>query len=170
MGQLIDDMLGLSRVTRTEMCHEQVDLSSVARAIAVSLMERASERDVEFAIVDGLVAEGDPHLLNVVLTNLLGNSFKFTGKTEDARIEFGCTTIRERNTFYIRDNGVGFDMNYARNMFAPFQRMHTLSEFPGTGIGLAIVQRIIHRHGGRVWAEGEVNHGATFYFTLESTV
>jgi len=150
------------------MRRERVDLSSVARAIAVSLMERASERDVEFAIADGLVAEGDPNLLEAVLMNLLGNSFKFTGKTNDARIEFGCAATQEKNTFYVRDNGVGFDMTYVRNMFAPFQRMHTLSEFPGTGIGLAIVQRIIHRHGGQVWAEGKVNGGATFYFTLEN--
>jgi PAS domain S-box-containing protein len=169
MGQLIDDMLGLSRVTRTEMRRERVDLSSVARAIAVSLMERTPERDVEFAIADGLVAEGDPNLLEVVLTNLLGNSFKFTCKTDNARIEVGCATIQAKNAFYVRDNGVGFDMEYARNMFAPFQRMHTLSEFPGTGIGLAIVQRIIHRHGGQVWAEGKVNSGATFYFSLESS-
>ncbi len=168
MGQLIDDLLGFSRVTRAEMRHERVDLTSTARTIAVYLMDMSPERDVEFVIAEGLNADGDPHLLELTLSNLLNNAFKFTGRTENARIEFGCASLQGKRTFFVRDNGAGFDMTYTKNLFAPFQRMHNLSEFPGTGIGLATVQRIIHRHGGQVWAEGEVNRGATFYFTLES--
>jgi light-regulated signal transduction histidine kinase (bacteriophytochrome) len=121
---------------------------------------------VDINIKAGLVAEGDPHLLEVMLTNLLGNAFKFTGKRADARIEFGSAELQGGRVFFVRDNGAGFDMAYSRKLFGAFQRMHRVSEFPGTGIGLATVQRIIHRHGGRVWAEAEADRGATFYFTL----
>ena len=123
-------------------------------------------RQVDFNIQAGLTAEGDSRLLEVVLTNLLGNAFKFTGKRADARIEFGQTELQGQRVFFVRDNGAGFDMAYSQKLFGAFQRMHKASEFPGTGIGLATVQRIIHRHGGRVWAEAEVGRGATFYFTL----
>jgi light-regulated signal transduction histidine kinase (bacteriophytochrome) len=122
---------------------------------------------VDFIIQAGLKAEGDPRLLEAVLTNLLGNAFKFTGKRADARLEFGNVESQGQRVFFVRDNGAGFDMAYSRKLFGAFQRMHKASEFPGTGIGLATVQRIIHRHGGRVWAEAEPGRGATFYFTLE---
>jgi PAS domain S-box-containing protein len=166
MGQLIEDLLQLSRLTRAEMIKRQVNLSALAQAIAERLQAAEPQRKVDFTIQAGLAAEGDAHLLEVVLTNLLGNALKFTGKCADARIQFGGTESQGQCVFYIRDNGVGFDMAYAQKLFGAFQRMHKASEFPGTGIGLATVQRIIHRHGGRVWAEAEVDKGATFYFTL----
>ncbi len=165
MGELIDDLLQLSRITRAEMHTERVDLSAIARSIAARLQEGEPQRQVEFIIQNGLSAIGDAHLLEVMLTNLLSNAFKFTGKTADARIEFGLIQ-GERRVFFVRDNGAGFDMAYAKKLFGAFQRMHKDSEFPGTGIGLATVQRIINRHGGRVWAESAVNQGATFFFTL----
>jgi len=122
---------------------------------------------MEFIIQPGLTANGDARLLEIVLSNLLGNAWKFTGPRPLARIEFGQTEVEGRPAFFVRDNGVGFDMAYAEKLFGAFQRMHRASEFPGTGIGLATVQRIVHRHGGRAWAEAQVNQGATFYFTLE---
>jgi PAS domain S-box-containing protein len=166
MGQLIDDLLDLSRVTRREMRHEPVDLSTLARLVGAQLRRANPEHRVEFAVAPGLAAEADPHLLRIVLENLLGNAWKFTGGRPDARIEFGAGTEEGRPVYYVRDNGVGFDMAYAAKLFGAFQRLHAMTEFPGTGIGLATVQRIIHRHGGRVWADGAVGEGATFYFTL----
>jgi len=167
MGQLIDDLLRLSRVTRAPLNRDRVDLTAVAHGIAGSLRELHAGRQIEFAIQPELTASGDAQLLEVALTNLLGNSAKFTGKQPVGRIEVGRTEREGRPAFYVRDNGAGFDMAYARSLFGPFQRLHRASEFPGTGIGLATVQRIIHRHGGRVWAEAQVDRGATFYFTLE---
>ena len=167
MGHLIDDMLKLSRLTRVEMNKEQVDLSAFARAIAERMQAAEPLRKVDFKIQTGLTAEGDSYLLEAVLVNLLGNAFKFTGKRPDARIEFGQTESQGQRVFFIRDNGAGFDMAYSQKLFGAFQRMHKASEFPGAGIGLATVQRVIHRHGGRVWAEAEVDRGATFYFTLD---
>jgi len=167
MGHLIDDMLQLSRLTRIEMFKEPVNLSTLADSIVERLKLEESHRHVEFSIQPGLIAKGDSHLLEAVLANLLGNALKFTGKREDARIEFGQTELKGQRVFFVRDNGAGFDMAYSQKMFGPFQRMHKASEFPGTGVGLAIVQRVIHRHGGHVWAESEVGRGATFYFTLE---
>jgi PAS domain S-box-containing protein len=166
MGQLIDDLLRLSRVTRAPLERDSADLSSVARSIAENLREAHAGRRIEFAIQPGLTASCDARLLEVALTNLLGNAAKFTGKVAEARIEFGRAQHEGQPAFYVRDNGAGFDMAYARSLFGAFQRLHRASEFPGTGIGLATVQRIVHRHGGRVWAEAQVGRGATFYFTL----
>ncbi len=166
LGHLIDDMLQLSRLTRAEMLKEPVDLSALAQSIVERLQQDEPQRQVEFDIQSGLTAEGDANLLEAVLVNLLGNAFKFTTKQAEARIEFGQTESQGQRAFFVRDNGAGFDMAYAKKLFGAFQRMHKATEFPGTGIGLATVQRIIHRHGGRIWAEAEVNHGATFYFTL----
>jgi light-regulated signal transduction histidine kinase (bacteriophytochrome) len=148
------------------MIKEQVDLSAIARDVVERLKQDDPHRQVDFCIQAGLTAEGDPHLLESVLVNLLGNAFKFTGKRADARIEFGQTELKEQHVFFVCDNGAGFNMMYAKKLFGAFQRMHKVSEFPGTGIGLATVQRIITRHGGRVWAEAEIERGATFYFTL----
>ncbi|MEW5957601.1 MAG: PAS domain S-box protein [Chloroflexota bacterium] len=173
MGQLIDDLLQLSRVTRAEMQKSRVDLTGLAQTVAARLKEMQPERRVEVIIQPGLTAHGDARLLEVVLTNLFGNAWKFTGPRPQPCIEFGCLPPppagegRQGSVYFVRDNGVGFDMTYAQKLFGAFQRMHKTSEFPGTGIGLATVQRIVHRHGGRVWAEAEVDGGATFYFTLE---
>jgi len=166
MGQLIDDLLRLSRVTRAPLDREAVDLTALARSIADQLREIHADRRIEFAVEPDLKAIGDARLLEVALTNLLGNAAKFTGKRPEARIEFGCVGENGTSTFFVRDNGAGFDMSYARSLFGPFQRLHRASDFPGSGIGLATVQRIIHRHGGRIWAEAQVERGATFYFTL----
>ena len=167
MGQLIDDLLRLSRLSRAEMQTRQIDLSAMANRIAARLMETQPERAVEWSIQPGLSAYGDAHLLEAALTNLLGNAFKFTGKRPNACIEFGQREMDGKGVYFIRDNGVGFNMAYAKNLFGAFQRMHKPSDFPGTGIGLATAQRIIHRHGGSIWVEAEKNVGATFYFTLE---
>ncbi|OUL19269.1 GAF domain-containing protein [Nostoc sp. 106C] len=167
MGQLIDDLLNLSRLMRSEMQLEPVDLSLLAKVIYKELQESQPERQVDCVIQPGLIAQGDSRLLQMMLTNLLENAWKFTSKHTQAKIEFG--TMPQENgipIYFIRDDGAGFDMAYANKLFGPFQRLHRIDEFPGTGIGLAIVQRIVHRHGGRVWAEGVVEQGATFYFTL----
>jgi signal transduction histidine kinase len=168
MAQLIDDMLGLSRVTRHEMLREPVNLSALARNDASHLRAQQSERSVEFVITEDAMVEGDRRLLEVMLENLLSNAWKFTSKQPHARIEFGkeFPEGEGKTTYFVRDNGAGFDMAYAGKLFGPFQRLHTRGEFEGTGVGLATVQRIIHRHGGRIWAEGEVGKGATFSFTL----
>jgi len=170
MAQLINDMLNLSRVTRAEMRRESVDLSTLARIVAAELQQTAPERRVEFVIAESITAIGDARLLRVVLENLLGNAWKFTSKHPGARIEFGALhpngASDGHSIYFVRDDGAGFDMAFADKMFGVFQRLHDASEFEGTGIGLASVQHIINRHGGRVWAEGEVERGATFYFTL----
>ena len=170
MGRLIDDLLGLSRVTRGALNRERVDLASLAREVAGSLRESRPDRDVDFKIESGIESVGDLRLIRVALTNLLGNAFKFTEKEERATIGFGqdqrLSDLGRVPVYYVRDNGAGFDMEYADKLFGAFQRLHGTNEFEGTGIGLATVQRIVHRHGGRVWAEGEVGRGATFYFTL----
>jgi signal transduction histidine kinase len=167
MGQLIDDILKLSRVTRSEMKRETVDLSALAQTVVAELKERQLERQVEFVIAKGLITNGDKGLLGIVLENLLGNAWKFTSKHSSARIEFGTNYHEDKLVYFVRDDGSGFDMAYVDKLFGAFQRLHAASEFPGTGIGLATVQRIIHRHGGRVWAEGEMEKGTTFYFTLQ---
>ncbi|MCI0405374.1 MAG: PAS domain S-box protein, partial [candidate division Zixibacteria bacterium] len=167
MAQLIDDLLNLSRVSRGEMRMEEVDLSGMAREIVSELQKQSPERKVTFVIADNLTGKGDPRLLRVALENLLGNAWKYTAKHKAARIEFSARREPDgRTMFYVRDDGAGFDMAYAGKLFGAFQRLHGAAEFAGTGIGLATVQRIIHRHGGRVWAEGAVEQGATFCFTL----
>ena len=166
MGQLIDDLLQLSRITRAEMHRVPVDLSALARAVCDELKITEPARRVEFVIKPGLVTKADAGLMRAALENLLGNAWKFTGHRTDVKVEFGSRLEGGERVFYVRDNGVGFDMKYDSKLFGAFQRLHTSAEFPGTGIGLATVQRIIHRHGGRVWAEGETNRGATFYFSL----
>ena len=166
MSQLIDDVLYLSRVTRAELRDQEVDLSELAGTIAGRLQEAEPERRVELKIRHGLVVTGDGQLLKIALENLLENAWKFTARQPEARIEFGATQVSGEPTYFFRDNGAGFDMTYAGRLFGPFQRLHAQHDFPGSGIGLATVQRIIHRHGGRVWAEGLVGQGATFYFTL----
>jgi PAS domain S-box-containing protein len=166
MAQLIDDMLKLSRVTRSELRLETVGLSAMAHAVLDELQRTQPERQVDCVIAEGIVTKGDTQLLRAVLENLLGNAWKFTGKQGCARIEFGKTQCESETTYFVRDNGAGFDMAFVDKLFGAFQRLHPVEEFPGTGIGLATVQRIIHRHGGRVWAEGALAQGATFYFTL----
>ncbi len=169
MAELIEDMLTLSRVTRSRMRLETVDLSAAAKQVVASLREGQAERKVEFVIADGLGAMGDKRLLEAVLENLLGNAWKFTSRHPTATIEFGVTDIESERVYFVRDDGAGFRMGYADKLFGAFQRLHSEEEFPGTGIGLATVQRIVRRHGGRIWAEGEVEKGATFYFTLPAT-
>ena len=166
MATLIDDLLRLARVTRAEMRTEVVDLSGMARDIAAELQRTTPARQAEFAIAPGLTARGDPRLLRVVFENLLSNSWKYTAKQPRPRIEFGSVEVDGTHAFLVRDNGAGFDMKYADKLFGVFQRLHSAAEFEGTGIGLATVRRIITRHGGRIWADGAVDRGATFYFTL----
>jgi signal transduction histidine kinase len=166
MATLIDDLLKLARVTRSEMRTEAVDMSAIAQDIVADLQRATPDRPVEFAIASGLNARGDSRLLRVALENLLRNSWKYTGNQSQPRIEFGVADGNGERVFMVRDNGAGFDMKYADKLFGVFQRLHTTSEFEGTGVGLATVRRIITRHGGRIWAEGVVDQGATFYFTL----
>jgi PAS domain S-box-containing protein len=166
MAELIDDVLTLARVARHPIRHELVELSGLAEAIAQDLDHTEPERRVTWQIEEGLCASGDPHLLRVVLENLLGNAWKFTSRRDEATIEFGRGSDGSAEGYFVRDNGAGFDMAYADKLFAPFQRLHAITEFDGTGIGLATVQRIIHRHGGRAWAEGAPDQGATIYFSL----
>jgi light-regulated signal transduction histidine kinase (bacteriophytochrome) len=166
MGQLIDDLLKLSRIGRAEITVEAVDLSALARSVVAELKESDPARNVEFDIPPTADARGDKRLLTILLENLLGNAWKFTSKHESARIEFGVTTQDGAQVYFVRDDGAGFDMAYVDNLFAPFQRLHRAADFPGTGVGLATVGRIVEHHGGRVWAEGAVEQGATFYFTL----
>jgi light-regulated signal transduction histidine kinase (bacteriophytochrome) len=168
MGELIDDMLNMSRITRSDMHREPVDLTEMAQASAAELQKSAPEREVEFVIADGLTAQGDARLLRIVMDNLLGNAWKYTSKHPRACIEFGFAQNNEQSIYFVRDDGAGFDMTYADKLFGVFQRLHKQTEFPGTGVGLATVQRIMHRHGGRVWADAQVDKGATFYFTLSS--
>lgn len=166
MGHLIDDLLKLSRLTREELHRADVNLSELAAEVIADLRERQPDRKVRVHLQEQLQVVGDARLLRVALDNLLGNAWKFSTHREQTEIAFGMTEMEEQPTFYIRDNGVGFDMAYADKLFGAFQRLHSPDEFEGTGIGLATVQRIIHRHGGRIWAEGHVGTGATFYFTL----
>ncbi|MDP2316660.1 MAG: MASE1 domain-containing protein [Pseudomonadota bacterium] len=166
MGELIDDLLTLSRAGRAEVRQERVDLGDIAAAVLRELAEAEPERRVSASIAPGLEAFGDPGLLRIVLQNLLANAWKFTSQHPTAHIEVGREAIGGEWAFYVRDDGAGFDFRYADKLFRPFERLHKTTEFPGTGIGLATIQRIIGRHGGRVWATGEVEGGATFYFTL----
>jgi len=169
MATLIDDLLNLSRISRSTLRREAVNLTELAHGTLAALRERDPARHVSIEIADGLQAHGDPHLIAIVFENLLGNAWKFTAKNPQAQITAGQENKRNETVFFVRDNGAGFNMAYADKLFAPFQRLHSDSEFEGTGIGLATVQRIVSRHGGRIWAEAEVGEGATFRFTLANT-
>jgi PAS domain S-box-containing protein len=166
MEQLIDDLLRLSRLTRAEMNIETVDLGKIADNIIEELKKTDPSRNYKFKTQKNMYAKGDANLLNILLENLLGNAWKFTKKRKLAEIEFGMKQQEKETVFFIRDNGAGFNMKYADKLFVPFQRLHDDAEYPGTGIGLGIVGRIIHRHGGRIWVEAEEDKGATFFFTL----
>lgn len=167
MGQLIEDLLNLSRVSRGTLEHRVVNLSDIAKVVVNDLRQREPQRDVEISVWDGMSATGDARLLRAVYENLIGNAWKFTTRTEHPKIEIGVLRDGGHATFYVRDNGAGFDMAYADKLFGAFQRLHSANEFQGTGIGLATVQRIVHRHGGRIWADAQVGLGAAFFFTLE---
>lgn len=166
MEQLISTLLNFSKLSRSEINRTTVDISELANAVAAQLRVNEPQRRVAFSIEEGLKADADPRLLRAVLENLIGNAWKYTGKREEGVIEFGATEREGKTAWFVRDNGAGFDMAEAGRLFAPFQRLHDREEFEGSGIGLATVKRIIERHGGRVWAEGETGKGATFYFTL----
>ena len=165
--RLINDMLGLSKIVRAPLHVTTVDLSCQAREVLKSLQDNAPTRVAEFTVAEGISVQGDSGLLRIVLENLLSNAWKFTGRQERTQIEFGSGADRTgRTVYFVRDNGAGFDTRYAAKLFSPFQRLHSETQFPGTGIGLATVQRIVHRHGGEIWAESAVDCGAAFYFTL----
>ncbi|MEJ2685101.1 MAG: PAS domain S-box protein [Candidatus Sulfobium sp.] len=167
MTRLIDDLLSVSRISRQEVKRTDVDMSALTASIIGGLREAAPGRTVDVSIQEGLRASADATLIEVVLSNLIGNAWKFTSKTENAKLEFGSVQSEEKVTYYVRDNGAGFDTGHMNDMFQPFRRLHSENEFEGTGIGLTIVERIIHSHGGKIWAEAEVGKGATLYFTLE---
>jgi light-regulated signal transduction histidine kinase (bacteriophytochrome) len=167
MNQIIDDLLKLSQVTLVSIARRTVDLTAMAHEVALGLKETQPERRVTVDIQPGVTAVTDSNLTRNLLENLLGNAWKYTGKREDPRIEFGMGSAGGENVYFVRDNGVGFDMAQAQDLFVPFRRLTTAGEFPGSGVGLSIVHRIVERHGGRVWAEATPGGGATFYFTLE---
>jgi two-component system sensor kinase len=166
MGQLIDDLLTFSRLGRQQLMETQVDMEALAHAVFEELVAQTPERKIQFVVRRVPPALGDKAMLRQVLVNLLSNAIKFTRPRPEPVIEFGYAAERERGAYYVRDNGVGFDMQYVGKLFGVFQRLHSVVEFEGTGVGLAIVYRIITRHAGRVWAQGQVDKGATFYFTL----
>lgn len=166
MGQLIEDLLNLSRVSRGELVRQEVNYTAMAEEVIQDLQQREPGRTVTVSIWEGIVVDADPKLLKIVLENLLGNAWKFTAHADSAKIETGVMLDGERQIYYVRDNGAGFDMTYADKLFGAFQRLHAMNEYPGTGIGLATVQRIVHRHGGRIWFNASPGHGAVFYFTL----
>jgi signal transduction histidine kinase len=166
MAQLIDDLLSLSRITRASVDPVPVNLSALTENIASELKREDPERQAQFTITPGLIVKGDSRLLHIALTNLLNNAWKFTSKREETHIEFGAEKEAGKLIFFIRDNGAGFEMAHAEKLFGAFQRLHSTDEFPGIGIGLATVQRILQKHGGKIWAKSSVNQGTTFYFTL----
>ena len=166
MGQLIDDLLAFSRLGRKEMYSSKIDMNALAASVFEELMKHENRERIDFGLAKLPMARGDSSLIRQVWVNLLANAIKFTSKKDRSVIEVGCKHTREESIYYVRDNGAGFDMEYGNKLFGVFQRLHTESEFSGTGVGLAIVQRIIRRHGGRVWAQGAVEKGATFYFAL----
>jgi light-regulated signal transduction histidine kinase (bacteriophytochrome) len=166
MTVLIDDLLELSRISRSKLMCTAVDLSALATTVTNELRASAPERAITFNVQEGLMAHGDAGLLRVLMENLLGNSWKFTRNHDPARIEFGSAPARGETAFFVRDNGVGFDMQYVNKLFGAFERLHSPHEYEGHGIGLATVQRIVHRHGGQAWGEGRPGEGAIFYFTL----
>jgi light-regulated signal transduction histidine kinase (bacteriophytochrome) len=169
MGELIDGLLVLSHVSRKKLHHEPLRLDALAHAVVGRLKDSEPHREVEIDVADPIEAFGDKQLVESVLENLLGNAWKFSSGRSPARISVGVNVERGVCTYFVRDNGAGFKMDYVDKLFAPFQRLHSDNEFPGTGIGLATTQRIVHRHGGRIWAEGRPGEGATIYFTLAAT-
>ena len=168
MGRLIDDMLHLARISHGELSPGPTDLGALARQIVAELREQQPDRNLDVRIAEGLVADVDPDFIRIALANLLSNAVKFTGNQAAPRIDFASETRDGEVVYYVRDNGAGFDMAYADQVFRPFERLHSQDEFPGTGIGLATVQRVIRRHGGRIWADAAIGRGATFFFTLRS--
>jgi light-regulated signal transduction histidine kinase (bacteriophytochrome) len=160
-------MLRLSRLSRAELHYEKIDFTSLGQEMMKKLSASEPSRDIKKTIQKGMIVKGDKKLLEILLENLLGNAWKFTKNTKHPKIEFGEIKQENETIYFIRDNGAGFDMNYADKLFIPFQRLHSADEFPGTGVGLALASRIINRHGGRIWAEGHEGKGATFYFTLQ---
>ncbi|HEX8343673.1 MAG TPA: ATP-binding protein, partial [Actinoplanes sp.] len=166
MARMIDDLLDLSRATRVELHREDVDISAVARDVIGELRDADPDRDVEVAVAPSLTASADPHLIRLVLHNLLSNAWKFTARRSPAVIRVDALVRHDASVFMVSDNGAGFDMRYVAKLFDPFQRLHSANDFEGTGIGLAIVHRIVSRHGGRIWAESEPGQGTTFFFTL----
>ncbi len=166
MAQLIDDLLNLSRISRRELIRGTVDMSKIVKSIEEKLIASEAERKVKFSVADNIQVQGDNQLLKITMENLLNNAWKFTSKRKNTKIEFGVLEKEGKTVYYIKDNGVGFDMKYADKLFSPFQRLHRKEDYPGTGIGLATVRRIISKHGGSIWAESELDKGATFYFTL----
>ena len=168
MSQLINGLLELSHMSRAQMRPEPIDLTEMAKQIMADLQQREPHREAQIVIADGLSAHGDASLLGAAMENLLSNAWKFSSRKPRAQIEFGRKLDQPEPVFFIRDNGIGFDMSYADKLFGAFQRLHSLKEFDGHGIGLASVQRVIQRHGGRIWAESKLDDGATFYFTLKS--
>jgi light-regulated signal transduction histidine kinase (bacteriophytochrome) len=166
MSQIIDDLLQLSRLELVALRREAVDVSDLGRRVGARLANSELDRSVVFDVAEHLIADADPHLLELLMENLLGNAWKFTSKQPAATIEVGKESRGEEVVFYIKDNGAGFSMEHATRLFAPFQRLHAAEEFEGTGIGLATVNRVVARHGGRVWAEARPGQGATFLFTL----
>jgi light-regulated signal transduction histidine kinase (bacteriophytochrome) len=166
MDGLIEDMLSLSKISRQEMDLQKTDMSTIAGLVVNELRQAEPERKVDVVIAQDLKVTGDARLIHIALSNLIGNAWKYTSKIPVAKIEFGDLEKPGTKVYFIRDNGGGFDMALAHKLFAPFQRLHSESEFPGTGIGLAIVNRVIQRHGGRIWGESESGTGATFYFTF----
>jgi signal transduction histidine kinase len=167
MGQLIDDMLQLARASGDQLSIGPVDLGAMAKQIVADLSEQQPERNLEVRIADPLFADADADLIRIALTNLLSNAFKFTANQPAPRIDFASEKQGDEVVYYVRDNGAGFDMSYVDKVFRPFERLHSQQDFPGTGIGLATVNRAIRRHGGRIWAEASVGNGATFFFTLK---
>lgn len=166
MSALIDDLLSLSRISRSELSPRPVDLSLLASEAATTIADRYQGRNVELHIAPSMSVYGDPRLLRIALDNLLDNAWKYTSRAKQARVEVGTRTEGDETIYFVRDNGVGFDMTYADKLFGPFQRLHADADFPGTGIGLVTVQRILTRHGGRIWVEAAPERGATFFFTL----
>jgi len=168
MSTLIEDLLSLSRINRSELTRRPVDLSQIAAESAATVRDRHPGREVELTIEPGMTVNGDTRLLRIALENLLDNAWKYSAGASPAKVVVGSQPAPEGQAYFVRDNGVGFDMQYASKLFGPFQRLHTEAQFPGTGIGLVTVQRILARHGGRVWAQAEPDRGATFHFTLGS--
>jgi light-regulated signal transduction histidine kinase (bacteriophytochrome) len=168
MRELIDDLLQLSRVGRADLRRQRVNLSEIASQVLAELHRVEPDRHVVDRVEEGLTMDADSHLIRVAMENLLGNAWKFTAKVARAEIQVGAMTSERGQSFFVRDNGAGFDMAYGERLFRPFQRLHRERDFPGTGIGLATVYRVIDRHGGRLWAEAAVGRGATFYFTIPS--